>query len=1143
MKLCKKRGNLGFFCSYKNVFLCLFLVVLSLFSMDFVSAYFYDSDTEFSSSAVMECTGTSYGLHLENLLGTYGSFSTDSNLDGIADGWLVHGGVSGQSVLDGKQYFTPSGQFFGIKTNSISLVDGNYLYFSGFMKSVDPGLTYGKTVAWSSTSYGFYSIDGWNMGTSAGFSTSSSAVFHYFTMNGSQQSECQVTNTSLIDLSVAFGSGYEPTRSDLDNFLQLNGYFNDSIYVSSFQKADIDHSAVVCSKVYNSTLYYSTIRNADIENMTVKFANVDGDVLSSGQIKFDGCPYTYYGPFSLSDIRDCVNPFTIGSLVSSLSYVNLSDSVKITYSGSETGLSVTLDASEIKAGANSLVMYDDGTNGDSTSNDGVYTSVVVVDVSGSGDKTLTASIDDNRGNTWNVNSDIYLDNTNPSGDLIISDFDNPSYMIETDKRNVLLNLSVSDNYGILGCKYSNNLTGLGIVSLESCSETKTWQLTQNNGVKTVYVLVYDLAGNTYLVSDSILLNQSEYPTPTVIDDGDYSGYSDRLHAYWYSDIGADDSETTFEYRIYHADSVSECNDSTNITSWQSVLVTEITKTGLSLIDGDKYFIGVKAYSGYISDEGFSDGIIIDSTSPLNVSLSNSTSEMVWSTNSSVFFNFSSSDSDSGILGFSYSLSTDSSYEPDSLVDVSSNPGNVSFSGLSDGIFYFKIKSKNYAGLFSNVKNFTIYHDSTAPSIPVMKTSQLDGSGNMNYSWYASVDSVSGISEYNVVISDTSDFSNVLLSTNTSDLFYVYTNTDQKTYYAKVRAKNNAGLWSDYSNNVNQYVDVIDPGFMFTAPRGYVLLSDDIFLRVKTIEDVDCQYKLSTDSSYEDFYYTGEVMHEQFLDISSIGSYDYDVLCTDSYGNSNTTVVSFNVVNSISVNSVTFDDVSVDSYEGSLVELGFNILGDSGAVSNINYALLSVTIDGVSYDDYSVLDTGNGEFILYLRVPYIEDENETKSLILSYDGVSTGVFSLNIDDVSVKVNYLYSGGSTNNLSNIVYHEGVNLTTGIAAEGDSFSVSESSGVISSFLSIDDGYTYIFVGDTASSSSLSKRNRLLSKKIFSRQISPSFFNFLGDSYYNEIVLFYEGIAISGDEIYGKGRYSFLLRNDGLTSDNMVNVSIVIN
>ncbi len=133
--------------------------------------------------------------------------------------------------------------------------------------------------------------------------------------------------------------------------------------------------------------------------------------------------------------------------------------------------------------------------------------------------------------------------------------------------------------------------------------------------ETYYVTVgaIDLAGNTSQPqsTNGIVVDVTPPAVPVVIDDGTYTGYTDRFHATW--TCGGDSVSGIVRY--YYA--IGTSVGSTVIAGWTSnATLTEVTRFGLELEDGSSYFIGVRAVNGAgLTSVGWSDGILVDSRGP------------------------------------------------------------------------------------------------------------------------------------------------------------------------------------------------------------------------------------------------------------------------------------------------------------------------------------------------------------------------------------------------------------------------------------------------------------------------------------------------------------------------------------------------
>jgi len=125
-----------------------------------------------------------------------------------------------------------------------------------------------------------------------------------------------------------------------------------------------------------------------------------------------------------------------------------------------------------------------------------------------GPHTLTARASDAAGNTATSSVSVIVDNTPPSGTVVIN-----GGATATNSRTATLTLSADDALGTVSrMRFSN--TGTSYSGARAYSTTTTWTLTSGAGAKTVYVQFRDVAGNWSTDSsfDTIVLDTT---SPTI----------------------------------------------------------------------------------------------------------------------------------------------------------------------------------------------------------------------------------------------------------------------------------------------------------------------------------------------------------------------------------------------------------------------------------------------------------------------------------------------------------------------------------------------------------------------------------------------------------------------------------------------------
>lgn len=123
-----------------------------------------------------------------------------------------------------------------------------------------------------------------------------------------------------------------------------------------------------------------------------------------------------------------------------------------------------------------------------------------------------------------------------------------------------------------------------------------------------------LWGSFSAASDGILIDKTAPTQGAVTDDGVWAASISSLRAVWAAATDAESGIAQYEYIIRRDSSTGTIV--VNTTS--AGLNLQITRTGLTLVQGKKYFIGVRAknQAGLYSAVLYSDGIMIDKNGPI-----------------------------------------------------------------------------------------------------------------------------------------------------------------------------------------------------------------------------------------------------------------------------------------------------------------------------------------------------------------------------------------------------------------------------------------------------------------------------------------------------------------------------------------------
>jgi len=203
-------------------------------------------------------------------------------------------------------------------------------------------------------------------------------------------------------------------------------------------------------------------------------------------------------------------------------------------------------------------------------------------------------------------------------------------------------------------------------------------------------------------------------------------------------------------------------------------------------------------------------IRIDDTKPAVPALDSATHPTdAWSTNDDPAFAWSASDT-APIDGYSWVLDNSATTVPDITSEGTST--SRAFSGVADGTWYFHVRARNAAGLWSNAAHHKVRIDDTAPAISTLSSSTHPSTST----WYAKNDpklawtasDTSGINGYSWVLDKSSSTTPNTTSQGTA-VSNTFTDVADGTWWFHVKARNGAGLWGP-AKHYQLNIDVTPP---------------------------------------------------------------------------------------------------------------------------------------------------------------------------------------------------------------------------------------------------------------------------------------------------------------------------------------------
>lgn len=314
-------------------------------------------------------------------------------------------------------------------------------------------------------------------------------------------------------------------------------------------------------------------------------------------------------------------------------------------------------------------------------------------------------------------------------------------------------------------------------------------------------------------SDGITVDTTPPTRPLVTDDGASQASRTTLHATWTST----DSESGIDKFSY---SIGTSAGSSNVLGWTDVgLATSVTKTGLDLVDGMRYYINVRATNkvGLVSEVGSSDGILIDTTVPPAPTVTDDGA--FTSSSNTLHATWTSVTTPSGVAAYEYSIGTAPgntavrTWTNVGLVNEFTATGLVLVNGTTYFINVRAISGVGVAGAVGSSNGITV--DTTPPTRPIVTDPGAYWSlpTQLTATW-ATADPESGITSCEYAVGTTQGGTDVrgwtAVGPVTSVIIDGLSLADGMTCYISVRATNGAGLVSQVGTSDGILVDLTPP---------------------------------------------------------------------------------------------------------------------------------------------------------------------------------------------------------------------------------------------------------------------------------------------------------------------------------------------
>jgi hypothetical protein len=448
--------------------------------------------------------------------------------------------------------------------------------------------------------------------------------------------------------------------------------------------------------------------------------------------------------------------------------------------------------------------------------------------------------------------------------------------------------------------------------------------------------------------------------------------------------------------------------------------------------------------------------------------------------------------------------------------------------VGDGVFYMHVRARDYANNWGATNHSVIRVDTSGPSTPQMtEPSRYTNTTSVTFNWTASTDIDSGVDNYYLEVSNTSDFTNVTSQGWVGNVTNAtVTVSADRVYYARVRSRNLAGGNSSWSSSVSTVVDTTAPTIISSKPSGTVITSSPI-LTVETDEKAICKY-MKGSSPYTNFSYTNRTYHETIVGADS-GSNTFTVQCTDEIGNTRETSITFTVDTTATPSSITiYPTGGLSVFTESIARVDV-IVKTSG---NANLGEIPSTSFNLNLNNQqwpmSVKDNGAGNYSLMFTAP---KTNGTYGLGVTVGSAVSSTYTLNVNYLLFTVAYRSAALSPTNKAKMSYVITSDYSIGVASDSSAVSVSSSATAVEVSADSNTGDVFVFV--TRKAGDVERVEGLLKDKVFIDKVNPSFgYQIDEDKYIVYTSLQYADIALTGNETLETGRYSLIIENKGFDS-----------
>ncbi|PIN70214.1 hypothetical protein COV93_02340, partial [Candidatus Woesearchaeota archaeon CG11_big_fil_rev_8_21_14_0_20_43_8] len=474
-----------------------------------------------------------------------------------------------------------------------------------------------------------------------------------------------------------------------------------------------------------------------------------------------------------------------------------------------------------------------------------------------------------------------------------------------------------------------------------------------------------------------------------------------------------------------------------------------------------------------------------------------------------------------------------------------NDSEVIYGSIADGAYWFHAKTMDRAHNYGATQHYRLLVDSSPPSTPQFLTDDaVVSSSRLALQWTSASDTVSGVVGYFARIDDDSSFTSpeyeAYVGDVTSGTFDMPSNG---TWYASVRAINNASLNGTWSNQVQKTIDQIPPNIRVQKPKGGgVSVSSEPLFVLMTNEPAVCSYVLSTGPTKYEMSYTGTYYHEsRHQYILPDAPYTVTFTCADQVGNMNSTAASAFTIDSIrTVNAVSWQ-TTPSSFVNVIANATIRVVDvNPDGLSGLSPDRFSLFIGGVTAMDIGVEDLDDGYYKLTFRSPLKKGIYQVSAYV---DGVISGTLpNMDVKDVKFYTTFIGNMAGLTRGDFMVYGDSSSNRFGVATDTIK---RESNLSLSPFFVGSDIGRNVFLFLAPQRFNVEKKEKYLEGQNLLDQSVPSFgLASVPDRFTITTSVNYPSIAFNKVAKAGPGRYNLMIKYNGVylsgVNKGKINMSI---